>query len=137
MDCSTLLSPSRDNNEKIVNIIGITCQIILYAENKSIKTLPFTDNTNIIPIMIKEIKNPVSKLMNDIEKLKATKMKGNQLIAFSSLEDSSLMLLSTLNDVIDITKIEADKMPICNNSVNLKNGCYQAVFKETKIRKMN
>jgi len=130
----TLLSPNR-TNDTITNIMGITCELIT-TELSTQKQIPFLSNksSNIIPILIDEIKKPVFNLMHCIQTLKTS----NKKINITELEESALSLLTVMNDIIDISKIDSGEMILKENTVNLKNilnkSCKVANLKKPDIK---
>jgi len=62
--------------------------------------------------MSHEIRTPINGVMGFIDLLKMTKLDKNQLDYVSTIEISAKNLLLIINQILDISKIEADKMEI-------------------------
>lgn len=70
--------------------------------------------------MSHEIRTPLNGIMGMIHFLNETSLNGKQKECLSTIENCSSALLNTLNDILDISKIEAGKFQINNVNFSLR-----------------
>lgn len=71
--------------------------------------------------MSHEIRTPLNGIIGTIDLLQHTTLSGEQEELMMSLKSSSTHLLEIVNDVLDISKIEADKLELFEGPCNLEN----------------
>jgi signal transduction histidine kinase len=104
----------------IPNLFGIIDQSIRdsikqnaeIAESKA-KLLSF------MAFLCHEIRNPLFAITSSAEFLIDTEMAEDQAIAVGSISDSSLLMLRLVNDVLDISKINAGKLELEDRDFDL------------------
>ena len=71
--------------------------------------------------MSHEIRTPLNGIIGTIDLMQHTQMSPEQDELMHSLKSSSTVLLDIINDVLDISKIEADKLELLEGPCNLDN----------------
>lgn len=71
--------------------------------------------------MSHEIRTPLNSIMGVLELLNDTHLTEAQIELLKILNDSSLNLLNTINDVLDISKIESGKLELNSQVFNIRN----------------
>jgi signal transduction histidine kinase len=102
------------------NLLGIIDQSISdsiqhnkeIAESKA-KLLTF------MAFLCHEIRNPLFAITSSAEFLADTKMTEEQAIGVGSISDSSLLMLRLVNDVLDLSKIDAGKLELEDRDFDL------------------
>ncbi|TXT30564.1 MAG: integral membrane sensor hybrid histidine kinase [Chitinophagaceae bacterium] len=69
--------------------------------------------------MSHEIRTPLNGIIGTIDLMQHTNLSGEQDELMQSLKSSSTLLLEIVNDVLDISKIEADKLELFEGPANL------------------
>lgn len=93
-----------------------------------LKTKPIPDNTMTKPIILKEIRTPMNAMFGFLQLLYKTKVDDEQKLLISQIKKGSKNLLCTINDILDITKIEEGKMVLERIQFDLMDG-----YKATKM----
>jgi signal transduction histidine kinase/ActR/RegA family two-component response regulator len=76
--------------------------------------------SNFLAVITHEIRTPMNAVASSVNLLKATPLNEAQTSHLDMLENASEVLLSLLNDVLDLSKIEAGKMSFERTSFDLK-----------------
>jgi signal transduction histidine kinase/CheY-like chemotaxis protein len=83
--------------------------------------------TKFLATMSHEIRTPLNGIMGTVEILKHTPLTDDQLELLQTLQVSNTLLLEIINDLLDIAKIEADKLVILETETSLRK-CVKEVF---------
>jgi len=105
------------NKKEIYSYIDATFHL-LNEKEKQAKDESAAKNI-FLASMSHEIRTPLNGMMGFIELLKETDLKSHQSEYLSVIDDSSKNLLQIVNNVLDISKINADKMEPEYTSFNL------------------
>lgn len=122
------ISPIRDSENKITNFVSIQVDIsaikklegeLILAKDKAEKANQA--KSEFIANMSHEIRTPMNAILGFSEVLyhKLDSVKHRKMI--QSVMSSGNLLLSLLNDILDLSKIEADKLEISPQALDLKN----------------
>ena len=76
--------------------------------------------SNFLANMSHEIRTPMNGVLGMIDLMKATKLDEDQKDNLEIMKDSAEALLTILNDILDYSKIEAQKMELENTNFNVK-----------------
>ena len=87
-----------------------------------------------LAVMSHEIRTPLNAVIGFTDILLGEDMSDNHLDMLSTVKRSSDLLLSLVNDILDITKIEADEMEVEEFPFNLVDAIYDAAeFARSKL----
>jgi CheY-like chemotaxis protein/HPt (histidine-containing phosphotransfer) domain-containing protein len=73
-----------------------------------------------LALMSHEIRTPMTGILGMVDFMKETKMTAEQQGFINTISDCSKTLLNTLNDILDISKLEAGKLQISNVNFDLR-----------------
>jgi PAS domain S-box-containing protein len=112
------------NKTLFLNISDVSAQKSYQQE--LIKSVEAAENSkkikeNFLANMSHELRTPVNGIIGLTSMLRKTPLDEQQLSVIDLLEVSSLSLLGVINDVLDISKIEAGKFSIIRKSNDLRN----------------
>ena len=94
----------------------------LQAEKANIAKSTFLHN------MSHDIRTPINGIIGMLHIMENTKDdKERTDDCIRKIESSSQLLLSLINDVLDMAKLESENVPVCNESVNLDQVCGEIV----------
>ncbi|MEZ0225843.1 MAG: ATP-binding protein [Alphaproteobacteria bacterium] len=74
-----------------------------------------------LALMSHEIRTPMAGILGMIDFMKETKMTEEQSAYINTVSDCSKTLLNTLNDILDVSKLEAGKLQISNINFDFYN----------------
>ena len=119
-------SVSLTNDNKAIKIIGTIQDISLMkkAEEEIIKAKNAAENSNrakseFLANMSHEIRTPMNAIIGFSEQLSNTIKENKQLSQINSIRSSGKNLLRIINDILDLSKIEAGKLEIDPTPVSL------------------
>jgi signal transduction histidine kinase/ActR/RegA family two-component response regulator len=95
----------RKNQRYQQNILEARQQALLQAEEKS----------RFLSYMSHEFRTPLSSVIGFAEQLEQTRLNHDQKNYLSGLMSSSEMLLATVNDILDLSKLDAGRMSFLSN----------------------
>lgn len=89
------------------------------SETKMQAEIATKAKSNFLANMSHEIRTPLNGIIGTIDLMNHTSLSAEQDELMHSLKQSSVILLDIINDVLDISKIEADKLEIFEGPCNL------------------
>ncbi len=118
-------------NQKLANTKKELELALSKAEKASIAKSAFVANIS------HEIRTPLNAVLGFAELLEKTNTDEKQKYYLSSIKSSGKMLLKLINDILDISKIEAGKIEINHSPLSIKEMFYELelVFKEKSKEK--
>ena len=86
--------------------------------------------SNFLAVMTHEIRTPMNAVVSAVNLLRKTPLNANQMSHLNLMADANEVLLSLLNDVLDLSKIEAGRMTFERNAIDLTEmlGNLEALF---------
>ena len=75
--------------------------------------------SNFLAVMTHEIRTPMNAVVSAVNLLRKTPLMPNQLSHLNMMADANEVLLSLLNDVLDLSKIEAGRMTFERTAIDL------------------
>ena len=121
-------APNYDNNGNIVGSLGlhldITEQKLLESEKEKakIKAEESAKSKELFLInMSHEIRTPLNAIIGFLRELNREKLNDSQKIILNNSSLASFHLLAIINNILDISKIEAKEMHLENKNFNFKN----------------
>lgn len=121
-------APILDEKGKIVGLLGISYDITEERrQEKSLRESTLLAETanraksEFLANMSHEIRTPMNGILGFIQLLSETKLTEEQKDYVTEAQKSSEILLELLNDILDLSKIEAGKMLMENISFNVRN----------------
>ncbi|HLF34824.1 MAG TPA: PAS domain S-box protein, partial [Cyclobacteriaceae bacterium] len=128
MQCICNIRLVYDNNFKAVAMEGVARDITqikqTHKELKQAKDLAEKSlkvKESFLANMSHEIRTPMNGIIGMIDLLEGTVITGKQKNYIQTIKKSSETLLNILNDILDLSKIEAGKMQLRKHPVRLKN----------------
>lgn len=122
-----LKTPFYDENGKIAGLIGISRDISLRKsmEKKLVKAKEAAESANVMKSqflanMSHEIRNPMNGVLGFLDLLKMTTLSSEQEEYICEAKSASEMLLYLINDILDLSKIEAGKLSFENINFNIR-----------------
>jgi len=122
------ISPIRDNDGKIINFVAIQADISAQKklEQELIKSKDYAEKASkakseFLANMSHEIRTPMNAILGFSEVLYHKLDSPQHQKLLTSILSSGNLLLSLLNDILDLSKIEAGKMEIVSQPVDLSN----------------
>ncbi|MCK4875297.1 MAG: response regulator, partial [Sulfurimonas sp.] len=117
------ITPEIDENENIIGYISYSEDITNQKnlEDEKIKTQNALEfKSSFLSNMSHEIRTPLNGVIGLTNILLKTGLNEKQIDIVSKVQSASNILLGVINDILDISKIEAGKMTIENSAFNLK-----------------
>ncbi len=113
----TTISPISNNKGEIVECISIRRDITDLLEAREEADRANTAKSEFLAMMSHELRTPMNAVLGMAELLKGTKLDAQQREYITAVTDGGEMLMTVLNDILDISKIEAGKMQF--ESINI------------------
>jgi hypothetical protein len=117
-----------DNNYKAVALEGVVRDISSIKEThkelklaKDVAEKSLRVKETFLANMSHEIRTPMNGIIGMIDLLESTEITGEQKNYIQTIKKSSETLLTILNDILDLSKIEAGKMQLRKHPVRLTN----------------
>lgn len=114
------------DNLKIVSLLVITTDITeqknahqVLLNSKKVAEQANTAKSHFLASMSHEIRTPMTGMLGMASLLEQTELNHEQQECVSTIQHSAEHLLSIINDVLDLSKIEANKLAIENESFDL------------------
>lgn len=89
--------------------------------------------TRFLALMSHEIRTPMTGIVGMVEFMKETSLSNEQSTFLNTISECSKTLLNTLNDILDISKLEAGKLDISNINCDFHNVLANCVRLLTRI----
>jgi signal transduction histidine kinase/ActR/RegA family two-component response regulator len=83
--------------------------------------------SNFLANMSHEIRTPLNGIIGAAQLLSLSELSGGQQELLQTLQSSSNLLINIISDILDLSKIEADKLPLHPKAVNIRN-CVKTVL---------
>ncbi len=116
----------RDETGKAVRVIGYTKDItqrkrdeLELIEAKSAAQAASKAKSEFLAIMSHEIRTPMNGVMGMAQVLADTSLNDDQRQFVDIILTSSQALLTIINDILDLSKLEADSMPVAHEPIDL------------------
>lgn len=120
-------SPVLDKNGEVIGIAGISVDVTAHKnyEDELMKSRDIAEQANtakseFLANISHEIRTPMNGIMGFVQLLAETNLDDEQKDFVEETKKSSEILLKLLNDVLDLSKIEAGKMTMENLSFNVR-----------------
>lgn len=113
----------RKNQRYQQNILEARQQALLQAEEKS----------RFLSYMSHEFRTPLSSVIGFAEQLEQTRLNHDQKNYLSGLMSSSEMLLATVNDILDLSKLDAGRMSFLSNPFRPGDAIQQVIKSFSKM----
>ena len=127
----TTLSPIFDENDKLTHLVGSSADVTSERERDTALELAKiakkkAEDANLakerfLANMSHEIRTPMNGILGMCELLKETLLDDEQTLFANTINNSANALLEIINDVLDFSKIQADKMVLRNQTFSLRN----------------
>ncbi|MFZ5554391.1 MAG: PAS domain S-box protein [Bacteroidota bacterium] len=124
----TTITPVLDKHGKIEGIVAIDADISLKkrAEHQMVLAMQMSEESSrakqsFLANMSHEIRTPMNVIMGIIQLLRDTPLNDTQKEYLNSMDFASENLLSIVNDVLDISKVESGKMTLEKLEFDLRN----------------
>ncbi len=114
------VTPIRDENDELEEILWVGVDIAKQKEIEENLRKATEAKTRFLANMSHEIRTPLNAIIGMVQLLSETGLSQEQARYVSALHSSSKALLSLINDILDLSKIEADEVKIENVPFNLR-----------------
>jgi two-component system, sensor histidine kinase and response regulator len=119
--------PLKNEKNKVIGIIGISIDItarkIMEEQLRETKEAAEAANkakSEFLAVMSHELRTPLNGIIGSTQALKITGIKQNQKVPVNDIYLCAHILLSHINDILDLTKLESGKLEVKPNSFDLK-----------------
>jgi PAS domain S-box-containing protein len=125
--------PILDSENNVIKIRGIARDITLKKENETaVKEKEYAELANkskseFLANMSHEIRTPLNGIIGFTDLLLDSQLNTFQKVYMKNINQSANLLLEIINDILDYSKIEAGKLQLVNEIINLKELSNQVV----------
>ncbi len=130
----SLIFPLYDIDGKVNGVAGISTDITEQkvierdlAEAKEAAEAATKAKANFLASMSHEIRTPMNAVIGMVDLLKQSELDQDQMHMLQVISDSGESLLAIINDILDISKIEAGRLELDNANINLCEAIESAV----------
>ncbi|PHS22403.1 MAG: hypothetical protein COA84_12760 [Robiginitomaculum sp.] len=116
----TTISPIKNGNGEIVECISIRRDITDLLEAREQAERANQAKSEFLAMMSHELRTPMNAVLGMASLLKATDMDDQQREYITALTDGGEMLMTVLNDILDLSKIEAGKLEMETIDVDVR-----------------
>jgi PAS domain S-box-containing protein len=108
----TTVALFNDSSGKPLEYIAVRTDITVRKNAEEVAYAASRAKTEFLANMSHEIRTPMNGVLGMVDQLKHTQLSHEQRGMLNTINRSSLALLNILNDILDITKIEADQLKV-------------------------
>jgi PAS domain S-box-containing protein len=116
----TLGEVDRDANGQATHVHGVVMDVTAFRNAEVAERSANRAKSDFLARMSHELRTPMNGVIGMVDILKQTELKSEQHRMLDTIHHSSLSLLNILNDILDYSKIEADKLSIEHIPVPLR-----------------
>jgi len=116
----TTISPIKNSDGKIVECISIRRDITDMLEAREEADRANQAKSEFLAMMSHELRTPMNAILGMAQLLKGTELNELQQDYITSVTDGGEMLMTVLNDILDLSKIEAGKLEIETINVDVR-----------------
>ncbi|MCF6293690.1 MAG: ATP-binding protein [Robiginitomaculum sp.] len=116
----TTISPIKNGDGKIIECISIRRDITDMLEAREEADRANQAKSEFLAMMSHELRTPMNAILGMAQLLKATELNELQRDYITSVTDGGEMLMTVLNDILDLSKIEAGKLQIETINVDVR-----------------
>ncbi|MBL4616154.1 MAG: response regulator [Robiginitomaculum sp.] len=116
----TTISPIKDSTGKIIECISIRRDITDVLEAREEADRANQAKSEFLAMMSHELRTPMNAILGMAQLLKGTELNALQKDYITSVTDGGEMLMTVLNDILDLSKIEAGKLEIETINVDVR-----------------
>lgn len=135
IDIEIIKTPFFDENGKIFGLIGVARDVTERKENELelVRAKEQAESSNVMKSqflanMSHEIRTPMSGVLGYLDLLSKTSLSSEQMEFIKDARSASVMLLHLINDILDLSKIEAGKLEMVNIPFNLRATVEEAIL---------
>lgn len=125
------VSTMYDQQNKPTNLVGVFTDITEIIKSKTEAEEALRSKSEFLANVSHEIRTPMTGILGYVELLSKLPMDNKQKQYLQAIKENASQLLELINDILDLSKIEANKMLLEESSFNLKD----LVFSSVKIFK--
>lgn len=123
------VSTMYDQQNKPTNLVGVFTDITEIIKSKTEAEEALRSKSEFLANVSHEIRTPMTGILGYVELLSKLPMDNKQKQYLQAIKENAFQLLELINDILDLSKIEANKMLLEESSFNLKD----LVFSSVKI----
>lgn len=123
------VSTMYDQQNKPTNLVGVFTDITEIIKSKTEAEEALRSKSEFLANVSHEIRTPMTGILGYVELLSKLPMDNKQKQYLQAIKENASQLLELINDILDLSKIEANKMLLEESSFNLKD----LVFSSVKI----
>jgi PAS domain S-box-containing protein len=116
----TTISPIKNSRGKIIECISIRRDITDLLEARKEADRANQAKSEFLAMMSHELRTPMNAILGMAQLLKSTELNELQRDYITSVTDGGEMLMTVLNDILDLSKIEAGKLQIETINVDVR-----------------
>lgn len=118
----TELHNELENNSDRLTRQNLALNIAIKKANNAVES-----KSNFLALMSHEIRTPLNGILGMVSLLKTSSLDKNQSDSISVIEQSGNTLLTIIDDILDISKIEAGKLHLSSHKFDFEEVCYQCL----------